>query len=89
MNAETKDWPLTLRINAASVRLAESIYSCQCEAFGPAGAGSFEHLPVAVKQSYTQAADLMLRLLKPKTPFEFISPDVVARVARQSMRVVK
>lgn len=31
---ELKDWPRTLRINAAAVELAKAIHVAHCEAFG-------------------------------------------------------
>jgi hypothetical protein len=88
MKAETADFPQTLQINFAASKLAEALFDAQCEAFGPAG-GSFRYLQPDVKQSYIEASASILRLLRPQTPFEFISPDVIARVSRQMFRLVQ
>jgi hypothetical protein len=87
VKTETADFPQVLQINYAASKLAEALFEAQCEAFGPAS-GSFRHLQPDVKQSYIEASASILRLLKPRTHYEFISPDVIARVARLMFHVV-
>ena len=91
MNADTKDWPLTLRINAASVELAEAMYRAQCQAFGPAS-GDFKLLPASHRRAYIDSCGMLLRLLSPITPAEIVRgtlPTWIATVARHAFKVVK
>ena len=91
MKTENADWPISLRMNAASIELAIALYAAQIEAFGPATAPKFAELPTSQRRQYVDAAAGLLRLLRPATKQEAIrgvSPVWIARVARSGLRLV-
>lgn len=63
-----RDWPLTLKINAAAAQLAPCLYYLREKVYG-VGQLSWDsqELPVETKQLYVEAAERALRGLAPMT----------------------
>ncbi len=90
MKAETADYPQNLKINVASINLAQALYQAQCEAFGPAS-GEFKTLPQSHRRGYVEAAESLLRLLAPaalSAEYQKKLPRLIAELARQTFHVV-
>ena len=65
--SDMKDWPLSLRVNAASCELARVIYQKSRDAYGGLDI-HFEDLPASMRQRFVELAVSVLKQLQPKTP---------------------
>lgn len=81
-----RDWPESLRINAASVQLAEALHHARSEAFIP-GMMHFDELPPRIRRAYIDTAAAILQATKPD---QGLPEDVqiAPLLARQQMKVV-
>ena len=66
LTSSMRDWPQTLRRNAAVVELAGAIFKARGEAFG--GATDLSEQPAHVRGEYVTRADELLKTLAPKPP---------------------
>lgn len=88
MRSALADWPLRLRLNAAACALAKALHDAARDAYGPASA-SFEDMPPSAKDDYILAASNILKCMQPANGSRFQVNEAAARMARQSMRVVR
>jgi hypothetical protein len=84
---ESRDWPAPLRVNAASIRLAQALHDARRDAYLPSMA-EFAQLPMHIRRAYIDTAAAILRAT---TPVDGLPDDVqiAPLLARQQMRVVR
>ena len=81
-----RDWPESLRINAASVHLAEALHHARSEAFIP-GMMHFEELPARIRKAYIDTASAILQATKPAMGLPE-DVDIGPLLRRDQMKVV-
>ncbi len=77
MAADMRDWPMTLRRNAAVCELAKAMYRARGEVFG--GSTELSDQPPSVRQTYIQHADDIVRGLRPSVVVTLIPRDTAER----------
>ncbi len=77
MATDFKDWPMTLRRNAAVCELAKAMFQARGEVFG--GSMELTDQPSSVRQDYIQRADDLLKTLRPSPVVTLIPRDAAER----------
>lgn len=72
-----RDWPMTLRRNAAVCELARALFQARGERYG--GSRDLTEQPPHVRQRYIQHADDLLKSLRPSPVFTLIPRDAAER----------
>ena len=85
---ESRDWPQTLKINAASIRLAHALHEARRESFC-ASWPEFSDLPPEARNGYITVAGAILKAAAPREGFTHDIAALLPTLARQQMRMVR
>jgi hypothetical protein len=66
MDDSMRDWPLPLKLNAASCAIAAALYDATCDVYGPWRRVDFTELNPRIRQRYIEAARDAIVSAKPQ-----------------------